>query len=104
MLRNPKRMTYIVLPLLVLIVTIYTSTILYFYDLTRFVAINSYNLSHNRLLLNFSESSNFDELYYSVTHTRMAPWLLGLMFGTFMLDFKTNEQKYRIKRDVDNVN
>lgn len=100
MLRYPKRMTYIGLPVLTIIVTVYTSAILYFYDLTRFVVTKRLIHTKTKHLAIYSQSSNFDELYYSVTHTRLTPWLIGLIFGAFLLDFKTNETKYRIKNDV----
>lgn len=43
----------------------------------------------------FSSSSNYNGLYYNVAHTRFPPWLIGIIFGSFMIDYKASKNQYR---------
>lgn len=39
-------------------------------------------------------------MYYYATHGRFPPWLIGIVFGAFILDYQQNPKKFKIKRQV----
>lgn len=39
-------------------------------------------------------------MFYFVTHTRVPPWLIGLIFGAFLLDYQANKERYQIRNKV----
>lgn len=45
-------------------------------------------------------SNNFSNMVGYATHTRSPPWLIGLIFGAFLLDYQQEKQKYLIKSRV----
>lgn len=48
----------------------------------------------------FRWSDDFYNSFYYLTHTRTTPWLIGLIFGDFILDFQANKERYQIKSKV----
>lgn len=42
-------------------------------------------------------------MYYKVAHLRLSEWLVGIMFGAFLMDYKENESKHQIKRKVNKL-
>lgn len=38
--------------------------------------------------------------FYYMTHTRLSPWLIGLSFGAFIIDYQMDKRKYRIQSTV----
>lgn len=45
-----------------------------------------------------SRSTDYDDYYYYVTHTRLAPWLIGIAFGAFIYQQKLEKTKFKIKQ------
>lgn len=39
-------------------------------------------------------------MYYKLAHVRISGWLVGIMFGAFLLNYKEDEAKYRMKSKV----
>ncbi|KAJ3630520.1 hypothetical protein MTP99_011713 [Tenebrio molitor] len=53
------------------------------------------------ILTNFyGNVSNYENLYYFLTHTRCAPWLIGLILGYYIFKLKQDEFKLKLNKTM----
>lgn len=98
--RYGKIVSYTIIPVLVIITTGYLIPIFYTYDFVMYVLRRFLVQEHVKVPINFRYSDEYMQSYYGMTHCRFPPWLLGIMFGSFIKDFEKDKQRYTIKNQV----
>lgn len=101
MLHYGKKISYILLPVITTLFIINTMVLFNIYNIVMYrpiIPTPPKNVVCANLFFRWSE--NYYQLYYYASHNRLPAWLIGIIFGAFLIDYQNNKNKFQIRRKV----